>query len=142
MLCNFFVQFAFLDISAMSVNWYCLIGMSEYQTDSFSCLLRAGFVHLHLLKRLVTFRCVLEMKSNKDFTGHLSPALGTAYIRFSFVFSDASMPPCQYDCFKSFPFCQNFVIFVCQITWFRWTNQHWTSGVNVHNKNSNQFVPF
>jgi hypothetical protein len=31
---------------------------------------------------------------------------------------------------------QNFVIFIRQITWFRWTNRHWTSGVNVHNKNS------
>ena len=69
MLCNFFVQFTFLDISAMSVNWYCLIGMSEYQTDSSSCLLRAGFVHLHLLKRLVAFGCVLEMK----FYGALIP---------------------------------------------------------------------
>ena len=39
-------------------------------------------------------------------------------------------------CFESFPFRQNFVIFVRQITWFRWTNRHWTSGVNVHNKNS------
>ena len=44
--------------------------------------------------------------------------------------------------FESFPFRQNFVIFVCQITWFRWTNRHWTSGINVHNKNSNRFVPF
>jgi hypothetical protein len=42
----------------------------------------------------------------------------------------------------SFPFRQNFVIFVRQITWFRWTNWHWTSGVNVHNKNSNRYVPF
>jgi hypothetical protein len=42
----------------------------------------------------------------------------------------------QYGCFESFPFRQNFVIFVCQITWFRWNSWHWTSGVNVHNKNS------
>ena len=48
----------------------------------------------------------------------------------------------QYGCFESFPFRQNFVIFVRQITWFRWTNWHWTSGVNVHNKNSNRYVPF
>ena len=48
----------------------------------------------------------------------------------------------QYGCFESFPFCQNFVIFVRQITWFRWTIRHWTSGVNVHNKNSNRYVPF
>ena len=40
----------------------------------------------------------------------------------------------QYGCFESFPFLQNFVIFVRQITSFRWTNWHWTSGVNVHNK--------
>ena len=40
----------------------------------------------------------------------------------------------QYGYFESFPLCQNFVIFVRQITWFRWTNWHWTSGVNVHNK--------
>lgn len=58
-------------------------------------------MHLDLLKRLVAFGFVLEMKSNKDFTGHLSPALGTAYIRFSFGFSDASMPPCQFVCFVS-----------------------------------------
>ena len=31
---------------------------------------------------------------------------------------------------------RNFVIFVRQITWFRWNSWHWTSGVNVHNKNS------
>jgi hypothetical protein len=42
----------------------------------------------------------------------------------------------QYGCFESFSFRQNFVIFVCQITWFRWNSWHWTSGVNVHNKNS------
>jgi hypothetical protein len=30
-------------------------------------------------------------------------------------------------CFESFPFLQNFVIFVRKITWFRWTNRHWTS---------------
>jgi hypothetical protein len=48
----------------------------------------------------------------------------------------------QYGCFESFPLRQFFFIFVRQITWFRWTNQHWTSGVNVHNKNSNRFVPF
>ena len=47
-----------------------------------------------------------------------------------------------YGCFESFPFRQDFVIFVRQITWFRWTNRHWTSGVNVHNKNSNRFVPY
>ena len=40
----------------------------------------------------------------------------------------------HYGCFESFPFLQNFVIFVRQITSFRWTNWHWTSGVNVHNK--------
>ena len=48
----------------------------------------------------------------------------------------------QYGCFESFPFCQIFFIFVRQITWFRWTIRHWTSGVNVHNKNSNRYVPF
>jgi hypothetical protein len=48
----------------------------------------------------------------------------------------------QYGCFESFPFRQNIVIFVRQITWFRWTNRHWTSGVNVQNKSSNRFVPF
>ena len=48
----------------------------------------------------------------------------------------------QYGCFKSFPFRKNFVIFVCHITWYRWNVQHWTFGVNVHNKNSNRFVPF
>jgi hypothetical protein len=37
----------------------------------------------------------------------------------------------QYSCFESFPFRQHFVIFVRQITWFRWTNRHWTSSVNV-----------
>jgi hypothetical protein len=58
-------------------------------------------VHLHLLKRLVAFGCVLEMKSNNDFMGHLSPALGTSYIRFSFGFSDATMPSCQFFCFVS-----------------------------------------
>jgi hypothetical protein len=42
----------------------------------------------------------------------------------------------QYGCFESFPFRQNFVIFVRQITWFQWNAQRWTSGVNVHNKNS------
>ena len=47
----------------------------------------------------------------------------------------------QYGCFESFPFCQNFVIFVRQITWFRWNVRHWTSSVNVHNKNSNRYVP-
>jgi hypothetical protein len=26
--------------------------------------------------------------------------------------------------------------------WFRWNVKHWTSGVNVHNKNSNRYVPF
>ena len=66
----------------------------------------------------------------------------TYTLHFSFGFSDASMPPCQYGCFESFLFHQNFVIFVRQITWFRWTNRHWTSGVNVHNKNSNRFVTF
>jgi hypothetical protein len=35
-----------------------------------------------------------------------------------------------------------FCYFRPQITWFRWTNRHWTSGVNVHNKNSNRYVPF
>ena len=29
-----------------------------------------------------------------------------------------------------------------QVAWFQWTNRHWTSGVNVHNENSNRFVPF
>jgi hypothetical protein len=43
----------------------------------------------------------------------------------------------QYGCFESFPFRHNFVIFVRQITWFRWNSWHGTSGVNVHNKNSN-----
>jgi hypothetical protein len=46
----------------------------------------------------------------------------------------------QYGCFESFPFRQNFVIFVRQITWFRWNSWHWTSGFNVHNKNSNRYV--
>ena len=36
---------------------------------------------------------------------------------FSFFFS--------YGCFESFPFRQNFVIFVRQITWFRWNVKHW-----------------
>jgi hypothetical protein len=31
-----------------------------------------------------------------------------------------------------------FVIFVRQITWFRWNVQYWASGVNEHNKNSNR----
>jgi hypothetical protein len=48
----------------------------------------------------------------------------------------------EYGCLESFPFRQNFVIFVRQITWFRWNCRHWTSGVNVHNKNSNRYVPF
>jgi hypothetical protein len=48
----------------------------------------------------------------------------------------------QCGCFESFPFRQNFVILVRQITWFRWNAQRWTSGVNVHNKNSKQYVPF
>jgi hypothetical protein len=48
----------------------------------------------------------------------------------------------KYDCFESFPFRQHFVIFVRQITWFRWNVKHWTSGVNIHNKNSNRYVPF
>ena len=48
----------------------------------------------------------------------------------------------QYGFFESFPFRPNFVIFVHQITWFRWNAQRWTSGVNVHNKNSNRYVPF
>jgi hypothetical protein len=45
-------------------------------------------------------------------------------------------PPMQlkYGCFESFPFRQNFVIFVRQITWFGWNSWHWTSGVNVHKK--------
>jgi hypothetical protein len=46
----------------------------------------------------------------------------------------------QYGCFESFPFRQKKIIFVRQITWFRWTNRHWTSGVNVHNKNSDQLI--
>ena len=29
-------------------------------------------------------------------------------------------------------------IFVCQTTWFWWNVRHWTSGVNVHNENSNR----
>ena len=29
-------------------------------------------------------------------------------------------------------------IFVCQTTWCWWNVRHWTSGVNVHNENSNQ----
>ena len=44
--------------------------------------------------------------------------------------------------FRTFPFRQIFVIFVSQITWFRWNVRHGTSGVNVHNKNSNRYVPF
>ena len=32
---------------------------------------------------------------------------------------------------------KSFFIFVCQITWFWWNVRHWTSGVNVHNENSN-----
>jgi hypothetical protein len=44
----------------------------------------------------------------------------------------------EYGCFELFPFRQFFGIFVRLITWFRWTNRHWTSGVNVHNKNSNR----
>ena len=36
-----------------------------------------------------------------------------------------------YSCFESFPFRQDFVIFVRQITWFRWINRHWTYGVNA-----------
>jgi hypothetical protein len=46
----------------------------------------------------------------------------------------------QCGCFESFPFRQHFVIFVRQITWFRWNARHWTSGVNVHNINSNRYV--
>ena len=41
----------------------------------------------------------------------------------------------QYGCFESFPFRQKKIIFVRQITWFRWISWYWTSGVNVHNKN-------
>ena len=48
----------------------------------------------------------------------------------------------DYGCFESFPFRQNFVTFVRQITWFRWNVKHWTSGINVHNKNPNRYVPF
>jgi hypothetical protein len=32
----------------------------------------------------------------------------------------------QYGCFESFPFRQNFVIYVRQITLFRWNAQRWT----------------
>ena len=48
----------------------------------------------------------------------------------------------QYACFESFPFHQKFVIFVCQTTWFWWNVRLWTSGVNVHNENSNWYAAF
>ena len=48
----------------------------------------------------------------------------------------------QYTCFESFPFRQKFFNFVYQTTWFWWNVRHWTSGVNVHNKNSNRYVAF
>jgi len=84
------------------VNWYCLIGTALYQTDSFSGFPRAFFEHV--LNKLVAFRSVFNRNSN-DCTGHLSLALGTAYILFSLGFSDASMPPCQFFCFVS---CESF----------------------------------
>jgi len=37
---------------------------------------------------------------------------------------------------------KTFFIFVWQTTWFWWNVMHWTSGVNVHNKNSNQYGAF
>ena len=37
---------------------------------------------------------------------------------------------------------KSFFIFVRQIMWCRWNSWHWTSGVNVHNKNSNRYVLF
>ena len=40
----------------------------------------------------------------------------------------------EYGCFESFIFRQNFVIFVRQITWFRWNSWHWTSDVNAQQK--------
>ena len=60
------------------VNWNDLSGISLYQTFSSSGLLKAGFEHL--LNRLVAFGSVFDMNSSKDLTGHLSPALGIAYI--------------------------------------------------------------
>ena len=61
--------------------------------------MKAGFEHL--LEILVAFGSGLEMKSNTDFTGHLSPAVGSVYVRSSFGFSDESLPPCQFFCFVS-----------------------------------------
>jgi hypothetical protein len=51
---------------------------------------------------------------------------------------DVDIIDLQYGCFESFPFRQKLFIFVCQTTWFWWNVRHWTSGVNVHNENSNR----
>ena len=70
------------------------------------------------------------------------------YVIVCFVRINAFLPKIdvndnkQYGFFESFPFRQHFVIFVRQITWFRWNVKQWISGVNVHNKNSNRYVPF
>ena len=51
---------------------------------------------------------------------------------------DVDIIDLQYGCFESFPFRQKLFIFVCQTTWFWWNVRHWTSGVYVHNENSNR----
>jgi hypothetical protein len=58
------------------------------------------------------------------------------------IFSYSDAVTLQYGCFESYPFRQKNIIFVHQITWFRWNTWHWTSGVNVHNTNSNRYVSY
>ena len=81
------------------MNWYFLIPISVHQISSFEGDEIASLEQR--LERLVAFGLVLEQNNNKDLTGHLSPALGTADMRFSFGFSAASIPPCQFFCLVS-----------------------------------------
>ena len=112
------------------------------------------FVHIELLLKLlhvlikVTVSTILSVFLNRNFSPKLEQMWVTIHLKqpntpksgFHEIFRGKRVR--NYGCFESFPFRQNFVIFVRQILWFRWTNRHWTSGVNVHNKKSNRFVPF
>jgi hypothetical protein len=101
-------------ILVVSVLWY---GLTENMTFTFrrSCFMKQINLYIAILRT-----SVVTIKSR--------------------LHSPKKQP--QYGCFESSPFRHNFVIFVRQIKWFRWNVRHWTSGVNVHNKNSNRYVPF
>jgi hypothetical protein len=81
-------------------------------------------------------------------SNNMKPILTTTHISFlqnllfqmTKLFSNNNIY--QLRLFRIISILSKFVIFVRQITWFRWNVRHWTSGDNVHNKNYNRYVPF